>query len=108
MNMREGDSMRSNYADEVTKILASLDDDNNNQETEPETEIPARSTPSPLREIHVIFVREEEEEEQDIIDSTVSDLDTAPLTARQPAATGDTGIVFFGAFVTLLCLFCIM
>ena len=101
--------MKSNYRDEVNKILASLDDDNNNHETEPETEIPATPSPEPLREIHFIFVREEEDE-QEIIDSVaqVEDLDTTPLPTPQPASNAATGILPFGVFVILSCIISIM
>ncbi len=42
------------------------------------------------------------------IEPEEEDLDTAPLTARQATSTGETGIVYFGLLVTLLCLFCIV
>lgn len=99
--------MRSNYRDEVNKILASLDDDKNNQETEPKTEIPATPSPEPLREIHFIFVREEDE--QEIIDSDVlvEDLDTTPLPTQQaPQPTSNVAIAvwLFGLLVPLFCI----
>jgi hypothetical protein len=102
--------MRSNYRDEVNKILASLDDDNN-QETEPETEIPATPSPEPLREIHFIFVREEEEDEQYYVDSVAEELDTTPLPTKpavQPTSNVETGILPFGVFVILSCIISIM
>ena len=36
------------------------------------------------------------------------DLDTAPLTVQQPTSNDETGVLFFGLFVILSCLMCIM
>jgi hypothetical protein len=98
--------MMPKYAKEVQKLLARPDDENNHDQ-EPETEIPATPSNEPIKDIYILIVREEDE--GDVIDSVAADLDTAPLRTKpapQPAATGETGIVFFGVFVILLCLFC--
>jgi Baseplate J-like protein len=36
------------------------------------------------------------------------DLDTTPPTVQQPTANDETGVVFFGLFVILICLLCIL
>src|SRR5260370_18926505 len=41
------------------------------------------------------------------IESRDDYLDTTPITPPQPKAPAGSGIVFFGVFVTFLCLFCI-
>ena len=98
--------MTPKYRDEVNKLLAGLDDDENKQKRKPETELPP--SPEPLREIHFIFVREEEEEDtQDIVDSYASDLDTAPFTTKpapQPASNVAIGVWLFGLLVPLFCI----
>lgn len=98
--------MTPKYRDEVNKLLAGLDDDENKQQRKPETELPP--SPEPLREIHFIFVREEEEEDtQEIVDSYTSDLDTAPFTTKpapQPASNVARGVWLFGLLVPLFCI----
>ena len=97
--------MRSNYRDEVNKILASLENDKDNQE--PKTEIPDTQSQEPIREIHVIFVREEEDDEQHIVDSTVTDLDTAPLStqpAPEPVTNALLGVLLLGILIPIFCI----
>ena len=98
--------MTPKYRDEVNKLLAGLDDDENKQKREPESNIPP--SPEPIREIHYIFVREEDEDTQGfVIDSEVSDLDTAPLPTKpqpQPVSNAAIGVWLFGLLVPLFCI----
>src|SRR5260370_6562827 len=105
-SLRGDATMTPKYRDEVNKLLAGLDDDENKQKRKPETELPP--SPEPLREIHFIFVREEEEEDtQDIVDSYTSDLDTAPLPTKpapQSSSNVARGVWLFGLLVPLFCI----
>jgi hypothetical protein len=106
------------YSDEVTKLLACLDGQQEN--TEPDKETPIPDTQEPIKDVYFVFFREREaeEDEQDIIDSIltdVSDLDTAPLTtkpatqpltkkqARDEQASKHTGF-FMMSLLVFLCL----
>ncbi len=61
------------YRQEVTKLLASLDAENN-QEQEPETEIPDTKTSDTMQDIYVYIVREREEQDNTrVIDSVAED-----------------------------------
>jgi Baseplate J-like protein len=95
------------YAREVRELLGNLEHDGQDKEdSEPEPQIP--NTPRIQREVHFIFVREEDEPE--VVDSIaqVADLDTEPLRPKQqPTPLAGTGILPFILFVTLLCLFSI-
>jgi len=73
--------MPPKYTKEVRKLLANREHDDDGQESEPQTGIPAPPH-EPVKDIYVLIVREEEDEEN-IIDSTASDLDTAPLREGQ-------------------------
>src|SRR5258708_3625811 len=62
---------QSRYSEEVTKLLARLDGQQEN--TEPETPIP--DTQEPIQDVYIQYIfieREAEEDEQDIIDSTLT------------------------------------
>lgn len=72
--------MPSKYADEVKKLLARLDKGHDQEENAPHSEAGSHE---PVKDIYVLFVREEDESEQGIVDSTASDTDTAPLWAGQ-------------------------
>src|SRR5260370_38251231 len=70
---------QSRYSEEVTKLLASLDGQQENTEPRPETPIPDMQEPIQDVYIQYIFIeREEEEDEKDIIDSTL--IETEPDT----------------------------
>jgi hypothetical protein len=81
---------QSRYSEEVTQLLASLDGQQENTEPLPETPIP--DTQEPIQDVYIqyIFI-EREEDEQDIIDSTLTEPDTnvpyaptiEPLTKTQ-------------------------
>ncbi len=65
---------QSRYSEEVTKLLASLDGQQENTEPEPETPIP--DTQEPIQDVYIQYIfieREEDEDEQDIIDSTLTE-----------------------------------
>ena len=70
--------MPPKYAKEVQKLLANREHDDDGQESKPLTGIPATPGNEPVKDIYVLIVREEEDGET-IIDSTASELDTAPL-----------------------------
>ena len=104
------------YVKEVQQILANIHENGNgNGDTEPfdttppENEIDMyveedRITLIPRR-LHGVPVNQ-----QDIIDSVISDLDATPLPmqpAPQPTMNAATGLLPFGVFIILLCLFCI-
>src|SRR5215469_2734282 len=100
------------YAREVRELLANLENDGQDKdECGQEPQIPnTPHAPHIKREVHFIFVREEDEPE--VVDSiaSVAGLDTEPLQpkqAQQPISTTGSGIIVFGLFVTLLCLFSI-
>ena len=78
---RERHRMPPKYAKEVRKLLANREHDDDGQESEPQTGIPATPGNAPVKDIYVLIVREEEQE--NIIDSTASDLDAAPLREGQ-------------------------
>src|SRR5258708_625769 len=68
---------QSRYSEEVTNLLARLDGQQENTEPHPETPIP--DTQEPIQDVYIQYIfieREEEEDEQDSIDST--------LTATEP------------------------
>ena len=73
-----------------------------NEETNPETDEEERETIHvyPVEGGGILFTRTP-------IEPIDDDLDTTPITPPQPKAPAGSGIVFFGVFVTLLCLFCI-
>src|SRR5260370_26548505 len=104
---------QSKYSEEVTKLLASLDG-HQQENTEPETAIPDTQEPNQDVYIQYIFIeREEEEDEQDIIDSTltVTEPDTnvpytppiQPLTKTQ--ARDEKTSTHVGFFMMSLLLF---
>jgi hypothetical protein len=100
------------YAKEVQELLAHLDNENGEQDTgpfalsPPENEIDMyveedRITFIPRR-LHGIPVNE-----QDIVDSTVEDLDTTPFPtqpAPQPTSNVARGVWLFGLLVPLFCI----
>src|SRR5258708_36853159 len=68
---------QSRYSEEVTRLLASLDGQQEN--TKPHPAIPIPDTQKPIQDVYIQYIfieREEEEDEQDSIDST--------LTATEP------------------------
>src|SRR5260370_37487116 len=70
---------QSRYSEEVTRLLASLDGQQENTEPHPATPIP--DTQEPIQDVYIQYIfikREEEEDEQDIIDTTLTQ--TAPDT----------------------------
>src|SRR5260221_3216894 len=70
---------QSRYSEEVTKLLASLDGQQEN--TKPHPAIPIPDTQEPIQDVYIQYIfieREEEEDEQDIIDSTL--IETEPDT----------------------------
>ncbi len=67
---------KSNYIDEVTRLLARLDGQHQ-ENTEPEQETPIPDTQEPIEDIYVYILRErEEEEDEQVIDSTLTEPDT--------------------------------
>ena len=65
---------QSKYREEVNKILARLDEDNN-QDQKPETEIP--DTQEPIEDVYVYILREREsDQDEQVIDSVLTELDT--------------------------------
>ena len=100
--------MSPKYRDEVNKLLAGLDDDEKTQKRG-DSDIPP--TPGIKREIHYIFVRETDDDTEDhVVDSEVSNLDTAPLQPKQsnprpaPITYALVGTLLLGMFIPLLCL----
>ncbi len=104
---------QSKYSEEVTKLLASLDG-HQQENTEPETPIP--DTQEPIQDVYIQYIfieREAEEDEQDIIDSTltVTEPDTnvpytppiQPLTKTQ--ARDEKTSTHVGFFMMSLLLF---
>ncbi len=84
---------QSNYIDEVNRLLAKLDG-YHQENTEPEPEPPIPDTQEPIQDVYIRYVfieREEEEDEGNIIDSTLTEPDTnvpytppiQPLTKKQ-------------------------
>src|SRR5260370_25543274 len=103
------------YVKEVQQILSDIHDNGEKDTggydaTPPENEIDMyveedRITLIPRR-LHGIPLNE-----QDIIDSIVTELDTTPLTTRptpQPTSNKDAGILQFGVFLTLFCIMSII
>src|SRR5215469_1874833 len=91
------------YAKEVHELLSSLENDQDNRETEPQTTIPDTNT---AQDIYVFILRENPDlAELMVIDSVaeVEDLDTTPLS---PQPISNVGLLPFGVFVILICLFC--
>src|SRR5260221_948700 len=73
---------QSRYSEEVTKLLASLDGQQEN--TKPHPEIPIPDTQEPIQDVYIQYIfieREEYEDEQDSIDSTL--IETEPDTNVQ-------------------------
>jgi hypothetical protein len=98
--------MSPKYREEVTKLLAGLDDETN-QKQEPERNRPP--TPEIHREIHYIFVREAEDEDtlDFVVDSDVSELDTEPLPAKpqpEPVSNAAIGVWLLGLLLPLFCI----
>ncbi len=82
---------RSKYSEEVQKLLASLDEDNN-QDQKQETAIP--DTHEPIEDIYVLIFREQEaDQEEQVIDSTLTEPDTnvpyAPTLQPKPVPARD-------------------
>src|SRR5260370_32886718 len=80
---------KSRYSEEVTKLLASLDGQQEN--TKPHPEIPIPDTQEPIQDVYIQYIfiqREEDEDAQDIIDSTLteteSDINVPFTTPPQP------------------------
>src|SRR5260370_2219913 len=105
---------QSRYSEEVTKLLASLDGQQENTEPEPETPIP--DTQEPIQDVYIQYIfieREEDEDEQDIIDSTLTEAEPdinipytppiQPLTKKQ--ARDEQTSTHVGLFMISLFLF---
>src|SRR5260221_2629974 len=107
---------QSRYSEEVTKLLASLDGQQEN--TKPHPEIPIPDTQEPIQDVYIQYIfieREEEEDEQDIIDSTLTETESdtnvpftpppQPLTktqARDEKTSKHVGL-FMMSLLLLLC-----
>ncbi len=66
---------QSRYSEEVTKLLASLDG-HQQENTEPEQETPIPDTQEPIQDVYIQYIfieREADQDEQDIIDSTLTE-----------------------------------
>jgi len=108
---------QSRYSEEVTKLLASLDGQQENTEPHPATPIP--DTQEPIQDVYIQYIfieREEEEDEQDIIDSTLTETEPdtnvpftpppQPLTktqARDEQTSKHVGL-FMMSLLVFLCL----
>src|SRR5258708_33398446 len=108
---------QSRYSEEVTKLLASLDGQQENTEPRPATPIP--DTQEPIQDVYIQYIfieREEEEDEQDIIDSTLTETEPdtnvpytptpQPLTktqARDEKTSKNVGL-FMMSLLVFLCL----
>jgi len=108
---------QSRYSEEVTKLLARLDGQQENTEPLPATPIP--DTQEPIQDVYIQYIfieREEEEDEQDIIDSTLTEIDpetTIPYTppiqpltkeqARDEQSSKNAGLFMISLFL-FLCL----
>jgi hypothetical protein len=106
---------QSRYSEEDTKLLASLDGQQENTEPLPETPIP--DTQEPIQDVYIQYIfieREADEDEQDIIDSTLTEPDTnvpytppiQPLTktqARYEKTSKHVGL-FMMSLLLFLCL----
>src|SRR5258708_37196485 len=106
---------QSRYSEEVTKLLASLDGQQENTEPLPETPIP--DTQEPIQDVYIQYIfieREEEEDEQDIIDSTLTETEpdtNDPFTpppqplkktqARDKQTTNNVGLSLLSLLVFL-------
>ncbi len=69
---------QSRYSEEVNRLLAKLDG-YYQENTEPELETPIPDTQEPIQDVYIQYIfieREEEEDEHDIIDSTLTEPDT--------------------------------
>src|SRR5260370_129432 len=108
---------QSTYSEEVTRLLASLDGQQENTEPHPATPIP--DTQEPIQDVYIQYIfieREEEEDEQDIIDSTLTETEPdtnvpftpppQPLTktqARDEQTSKHVGL-FMMSLLVFLCL----
>jgi hypothetical protein len=108
---------QSRYSEEVTQLLASLDGQQENTKPRPETPIP--DTQEPIQDVYIQYIfieREAEEDEQDIIDSTLTETEPdtnvpytpaiQPLTktqARDEQTSKNVGL-FMMSLLVFLCL----
>src|SRR5258708_24220366 len=108
---------QSRYSEEVTKLLASLDGQQENTEPRPATPIP--DTQEPIQDVYIQYIfieREEDEDEQDSIDSTLTETEPdtnvpftpppQPLTktqARDEQTSKHVGL-FMMSLLVFLCL----
>src|SRR5260221_1510136 len=81
---------KSNYNDEVNRLLARLDG-YHQENTEPEPETPIPDTQEPIQDVYIRYIfidQAADQDEGDIIDSTLTEPDTnvpyAPEPATQP------------------------
>jgi len=104
-----------NYVKEVQELLANIHENGNEDKQPFDTTLPENEIDMYVEEDRITFIPRRLHgipvNEQDIVDSQLTDLDTTPLPtqpAPQPTSNAAIGILPFGVFVILSCIMSIM
>jgi len=104
---------QSKYSQEVRKLLSSPGDEENKEQPstlpreEKEQVYDVWSIPGKKGKKGFIVIRADADDEEDIIDSEISDLDTEPLPTKprpQPVTYTTIGVLFLAMLVPLFCI----